>query len=79
MRFKLNLITLSFLAISSVVTASAMAADFGVNKANTSTVKQNKFQCKRCPKVDGYNGTIGVNAAYINSDDIHSGNCIRYR
>lgn len=74
MRFKLNLITLSFLAISSVVTASAMAADFGVNKANTSTVKQNKFQCKRCPKVDGYSGTIGVNAAYINSDDIHSGN-----
>jgi len=74
MRFKFNLITLSLLAISGAVTGSAMAADFGVNKANTSTVKQDTFQCKHCPQVDGYTGTIGINAAYIESDDIHSGN-----
>ncbi|MFT5788747.1 MAG: hypothetical protein ACI8SJ_000854, partial [Shewanella sp.] len=74
MRFKFNLITLSLLAISGAITGSAMAADFGVNKANTSTVNQQVFQCKRCPQVAGYSGTIGVNAAYIDSDDIHSGN-----
>ncbi|QQX79861.1 MtrB/PioB family decaheme-associated outer membrane protein [Shewanella sp. KX20019] len=74
MRFKFNLITLSLLAISGAVTGSAMAADFGVNRANTSTVKQGTFQCKRCPQVDGYSGTIAINAAYIESDDIHSGN-----
>ncbi|WP_351088317.1 MtrB/PioB family decaheme-associated outer membrane protein [Shewanella sp. S1-49-MNA-CIBAN-0167] len=74
MRFKFNLITLSLLAISGVITGSAMAADFGVNKANTSTVNQQVFQCKRCPQVAGYSGSIGVNAAYIDSDDIHSGN-----
>ncbi|PKI06655.1 hypothetical protein CXF78_09285 [Shewanella sp. 11B5] len=74
MRFKFNLITLSLLAISGAITGSAMAADFGVNKANTSTVNQQVFQCKRCPQVAGYIGTIGVNAAYIDSDDIHSGN-----
>ena len=74
MRFKFNLITLSLLAISGAITGSAMAADFGVNKANTSTVNQQVFQCKRCPQVAGYTGTIGVNAAYIDSDDIHSGN-----
>ncbi|WP_299795118.1 MtrB/PioB family decaheme-associated outer membrane protein [uncultured Shewanella sp.] len=74
MRFKFNLITLSLLAMSGAVTGSAMAADFGVNRANTSTVKQETFQCKRCPQVDGYTGTIGINAAYIESDDIHSGN-----
>ncbi|RPA64096.1 MtrB/PioB family decaheme-associated outer membrane protein [Shewanella frigidimarina] len=74
MRFKFNLITLSLLAISGAITGSAMAADFGVNKANTSTVNQQVFQCKRCPLVAGYTGTIGVNAANIDSDDIHSGN-----
>ncbi|MGP1832477.1 MtrB/PioB family decaheme-associated outer membrane protein [Shewanella frigidimarina] len=74
MRFKFNLITLSLLAISGAITGSAMAADFGVNKANTSTVNQQVFQCKRCPQVAGYTGTIGVNAANIDSDDIHSGN-----
>ncbi|MCZ4337893.1 MtrB/PioB family decaheme-associated outer membrane protein [Shewanella colwelliana] len=74
MRFKFNLITLSLLAISSAVTDAAVAADFGVNKANTSTVKLEVFQCKRCPQVEGYTGTIGFNAAYIESDDIHSGN-----
>jgi len=74
MRFKFNLITLSLLAISGAITGSAMAADFGVNKANTSTVNQQVFQCKRCPQVAGYTGTIGANAAYIDSDDIHSGN-----
>jgi MtrB/PioB family decaheme-associated outer membrane protein len=74
MRFKFNLITLSLLAISGAITGSAMAADFGVNKANTSTVNQQVFQCKRCPQVAGYTGTIGGNAAYIDSDDIHSGN-----
>ncbi|PKH60031.1 hypothetical protein CXF83_22000 [Shewanella sp. Choline-02u-19] len=74
MRFKFNLITLSLLTISGAITGSAMAADFGVNKANTSTVRQEVFQCKRCPQVEGYTGSIGVNAAYIDSDDIHSGN-----
>ncbi|QDF74610.1 MULTISPECIES: MtrB/PioB family decaheme-associated outer membrane protein [Shewanella] len=74
MNCKLNLITLSLLAMSGSMTGSAFAADFGVNKANTSQVKQQMFQCKRCPQIDGYTGTVGFNAAYIDSDDIHAGN-----
>ena len=72
MRYKLNLITLALVSVS----GSAMAADFSVNKANTSGVNADKFQCKRCPDTTGYRGSVELGAAYSDSDDIHSANAL---
>lgn len=72
MRYKLNLITLALVSVS----GAAMAADFSVNKANTSGVNADKFQCKRCPDTTGYRGSVELGAAYSDSDDIHSANAL---
>jgi MtrB/PioB family decaheme-associated outer membrane protein len=72
MRYKLNLITLALISIS----GSVMALDFSVNKANTSGVNTDKFQCKRCPANSGYRGSVELGAAYTHSDNIHAANAL---
>lgn len=72
MSFKLNLITLSILAIS----GSSMAADFGVGRANTSMVNTDQYECNRCSDSTGYRGSVSVSAGYNDIDDIHAGNTL---
>lgn len=72
MSFKLNLITLSMLAVST----TSMAANFGVGQANTISVNTDKYQCQRCTQVTGYNGDISVAAGYNDISDIHAGNAL---
>jgi len=75
MKYPLNLITLALIAASgSMMSSSALAADFSVNKANTNSVNMDKFQCKRCPDNTGYRGSVEPGAVYNDSDDIHSAN-----
>ncbi|MCG9729527.1 MtrB/PioB family decaheme-associated outer membrane protein [Shewanella sp. Isolate13] len=68
--FKMNVITLSVIAVSS----SAVAADFGVGNANTSSVNQSKYECKRCSDSNGYQGSVSVSVGYNDINDIHAGN-----
>ncbi len=70
MSFKLNMITLSLLALS----GNLMAADFSVHKANTGSVNADKFSCKQCANNNGYSGQMSVAAGYNDVDDIHAGN-----
>ncbi|MFC1520460.1 MtrB/PioB family outer membrane beta-barrel protein, partial [Pseudomonadota bacterium] len=72
MSFKLNLITLSLLAVST----SGMAANFGVGNANTAAVDTHKYECKRCTNVAGYRGEVSVAAGYNSISDIHAGNAL---
>ncbi|WP_299797988.1 MtrB/PioB family decaheme-associated outer membrane protein [uncultured Shewanella sp.] len=72
MRFKLNIITLSLLAVS----GSAMATNFGVGNANTDSINFDKYECKRCVSSDGYNVEVSVSAGYNSVDDIHAGNVL---
>ncbi len=75
MRYPLNLITLALISASgSMMSTSLLAADFGVNNANTASVNMDKYQCKRCPDNAGYTGQLGLGVAYSDSDDIHSAN-----
>lgn len=70
MRFSLNLITLSLLALS----GNAMAMDFSVANANTSKIKEGAYQCKRCVVNEGYQGQVSATAHYLEQNDIHAGN-----
>ena len=72
MRFKLNIITVSLLAVS----GSAMATNFGVGNANTDSINMDKYQCKRCVSTNGYNGEVSVSAGYNSVDDIHAGSAL---
>ncbi|WBJ96014.1 MtrB/PioB family decaheme-associated outer membrane protein [Shewanella sp. MTB7] len=72
MSFKLNVITLSILAMS----GSSMAADFAVSKANTSKVNTSKYECQRCGDNSGYRGLVSVSAGYNDIDDAHAGNAL---
>ncbi|MRG37720.1 MtrB/PioB family outer membrane beta-barrel protein, partial [Shewanella sp. XMDDZSB0408] len=70
MSFKLNIITLAMVAAAS----PAMAANFGVNHANTDTVNTAKYQCHRCTNSNGYRGDVSVLAGYNDVSDSHAGN-----
>ena len=72
MSFKLNLITLSLLAVST----SSMAANFGVGQANTTAVDTYKYECKRCTNVAGYSGEVSVAAGYNDVSDVHAGSTL---
>ncbi len=72
MSLKINLITLSILAVSGL----SMAADFGVGNANTSMVNQAKYECKRCVGHTGYQGRVSVSAGYNDISDIDVGNTL---
>ncbi|MCL1098843.1 MtrB/PioB family decaheme-associated outer membrane protein [Shewanella gelidii] len=77
MRFQLSLITLSLMAATGAATpTSVLAADFGVHKANISTVKTRDYQCKRCTVTTGYQGELSVGVAYTDADDIHAANAL---
>ncbi|MGS0694683.1 MtrB/PioB family decaheme-associated outer membrane protein [Shewanella sp. 0m-4] len=65
--FSLNLITLALLGTCS----GAMAADFGIQNANTANIKTNSYQCKRCVEPQGYTGSVGVSVGVIDADDNH--------
>ncbi|PKG56034.1 MtrB/PioB family decaheme-associated outer membrane protein [Shewanella sp. GutDb-MelDb] len=66
--FSLNLITLALLGTAT----GAMAADFGVQQANTEHLKTANYQCKRCVANDGYSGTVGASVGVIDADDEHA-------
>lgn len=79
MKFKLNLVTLALLANAGVagtlMTSTAVAAEgYGLQNANTSKVKFEKWVCKRCEVETGFAGTVGVGVGYNDSDDIRSAN-----
>lgn len=79
MKFKLNLVTLALLANAGVagtlMTSTAVAAEgYGLQNANTSKVKFEKWVCKRCEVETGFTGTVGVGVGYNDSDDIRSAN-----
>ncbi|ABV37531.1 outer membrane protein [Shewanella sediminis HAW-EB3] len=77
MKYPLNLITLALITASgSMMSSSAQAADFSVNKANTSSVNMDKFECKRCPDNTGYRGSVEPGTVYNDSGDIHSANAL---
>ncbi|MDB2387235.1 MtrB/PioB family decaheme-associated outer membrane protein [Shewanella sp.] len=68
--FSLNLITLALFS----ATTGAIAADFGVQRANTENLKTANYQCKRCVITDGYFGTVGASVGVIDADDDHGVN-----
>ena len=72
MSFKLNVITLSILAMS----GSSMAADFAVGNANTVNVNTSKYECQRCGDNSGYRGVVSVSAGYNDIDDVQAGNAL---
>ncbi|ACA84533.1 MtrB/PioB family decaheme-associated outer membrane protein [Shewanella woodyi] len=72
MMFKLNIITVSLLAMS----GSVMAANFGVGQANTESVNMEKYQCKRCVSETGYSGKVTLLTGYNSPDDLHAGNAL---
>ncbi len=72
MTFKLNIITVSLLAMS----GSVVAANFGVGNANTESVNMDKYQCKRCVSATGYSGSFTLLTGYNSPEDAHAGNAL---
>lgn len=72
MTFKLNIITVSLLAIS----GSAVGANFAVGNANTESVNMDKYQCKRCVSATGYSGKVTLLTGYNSPEDAHAGNAL---
>ncbi|AZG35465.1 MtrB/PioB family decaheme-associated outer membrane protein [Shewanella psychromarinicola] len=70
MYFKLNIITTMLIVISDPL----LAADFGIDNANTTQVDTNKYQCNRCIEHPSLNGQVSIGLGLINSDDAYSGN-----
>ncbi|MGI2066361.1 MtrB/PioB family decaheme-associated outer membrane protein [Shewanella sp. MF08487] len=70
MLFKLNLITLSMIAMSSPI----MAANFAVGNANMESVNTKNYECNRCTTSAGYQGEVAFAVGYNDVDDIHAGN-----
>ncbi|MCL1142845.1 MtrB/PioB family decaheme-associated outer membrane protein [Shewanella gaetbuli] len=72
MSFKRNMITLAM----AVAATPAMAANFGVNQANTESVNTERYECKRCTNTTGYTGEVSVSAGYNDVSDVHAGNAL---
>ena len=72
MTFKLNIITVSLLAMS----GSAVGANFAVGNANTESVNMDKYQCKRCVSATGYTGKVTLLTGYNSPEDAHAGNAL---
>lgn len=66
--FSLNLITFALLGTC----GSAMAANFGIQNANTANIKTERYECKRCVEPQGYTGSVGVSAGIVDADDNHT-------
>ncbi|GLP96220.1 MtrB/PioB family decaheme-associated outer membrane protein [Paraferrimonas sedimenticola] len=69
MKFKLNLITLALLTQSGVA-----LADFNLNKANTESVKFDKWECKACTSDKDIRGDVSLGIGNHNTDDVRSAN-----
>ncbi|WP_394200461.1 MtrB/PioB family decaheme-associated outer membrane protein [Shewanella waksmanii] len=75
MKFKLNLVTLALIANAGVAIPNvAIAEGYGLQNANTSKVKFEKWDCKRCTVETGVSGSVGVGVGYNDSNDIRSAN-----
>ncbi|WP_108946108.1 MtrB/PioB family decaheme-associated outer membrane protein [Shewanella halifaxensis] len=61
------------LAISAAI-LPVYADGYGLQNANREKANTEKWECKRCVVETGFNGTISINAAYNDADDIHFGN-----
>ncbi|MEC4728740.1 MtrB/PioB family decaheme-associated outer membrane protein [Shewanella sp. D64] len=72
MTFKLNIITVSLLAMS----GSAIGANFAVGNANTELVNMDKYQCNRCVSATGYSGKVTLLTGYNSPEDAHAGNAL---
>lgn len=72
MSFKLNLITISMIAMSSPV----MAANFAVGNANMDSVNTKNYECNRCISSAGYQGEVTLAAGYNDINDIHAANAL---
>lgn len=66
-------LSLIALAVSASIT-SVQATGYGVQNANRDNAKVEKWECKRCVTSSGFNGTVGIGAAYNDGSDIHFGN-----
>lgn len=66
--FSLNLITLAMFCTGT----NALAADFGIQHANTNSINKASYQCKQCVEPQSYTGSVGVSAGVIYTDDNHS-------
>ncbi|WP_028768212.1 MtrB/PioB family decaheme-associated outer membrane protein [Shewanella fidelis] len=65
----------SLLALAISAAISPVYADgYGLQNANREKANTEKWECKRCVVETGFNGTISINAAYNDADDIHFGN-----
>ncbi|TKB58596.1 MtrB/PioB family decaheme-associated outer membrane protein [Ferrimonas aestuarii] len=70
MNFRLNLITLALAGVSGM----AMAGGYSLQDANLDKVNTDKWNCKRCSVQTGANGTVGLAAGVIDSDNERSAN-----
>ncbi|ABZ77332.1 outer membrane protein, putative [Shewanella halifaxensis HAW-EB4] len=66
---------LSVLALAISASISPVFADgYGLQNANRAKADTTKWQCKRCTSESGFEGSIGIGAAYNDASDIHFGN-----
>jgi MtrB/PioB family decaheme-associated outer membrane protein len=73
MSFRISLITVSILV---AISGPSVAANFGVNNANTTNVNTNNYECNRCGENVGYSGKLDVAVGYNDVDDMHAGNAL---
>ena len=66
-------LTMLALAISASV-SPVFAEGYGLQNANREKANTSKWECKRCVIETGFNGSVGVGAAYNDTDDIHFAN-----
>ncbi|MCL1147952.1 MtrB/PioB family decaheme-associated outer membrane protein [Shewanella marinintestina] len=66
-------LTMLALAISASV-SPVFAEGYGLQNANREKANTSKWECKRCVIETGFNGSVGVGAAYNDIDDIHFAN-----
>ncbi|MBR9729619.1 MtrB/PioB family decaheme-associated outer membrane protein [Shewanella intestini] len=74
--FKMNMVTFAMTLAASTAVSPVMAANFGVNLANTTKVNTDQFTCQRCTNNNGYQGQLGAHIGINDVDDIHAGNTL---
>ncbi|WP_417345451.1 MtrB/PioB family decaheme-associated outer membrane protein [Ferrimonas sp.] len=70
MRFRYNLITLALAGVSGM----AMAGGYSIQEANLDKINTDKWSCKRCVVEYGAQGSVGVAAGAVDSDNERSAN-----
>ncbi|MBW3141496.1 MtrB/PioB family decaheme-associated outer membrane protein [Ferrimonas balearica] len=74
MKTRLNLVTLALLSVST----QAFAFDFGVEAANTTAVKTDKWACKQCKASEQVSGQLKVGLGGAQQDNDHAANATGY-